>query len=103
MAKKKKYSYQERRNYHVSKARAFVDKFRRQIGPNSSTVDFDKYEKALSKNKSVQYSTGYSRYMNDSDRGFFESDEELKKQSISFQRGWKAAQRVDKKSRNIKF
>ena len=103
MAKKKKYSYDERRKYHSSKIRAFVDKFRRVTGPNSSTIDFDKYETALSKNKSMQYSRGYSNYMSDSDRGHFESDDDLKKESISYQRGWKAAQRVDKKSRSIKF
>ena len=100
---RKKYSYNERRNYHSSRSRAFVDKFRRSTGPNSSTIDFDEYEKALKKNKSIQYSDGFSDYMSDSDRNYFMSSDDLKKKTPSYQKGWKNAQKIDKQSRNIKL
>ena len=108
MAKKnyksrKKYSYNERREYHSSKFRKFVDKFRRSTGPNSSTLDFDKFSKSLKKNKSMQYSEGFSDYMSGSDRGYFMPSDELKKESASFQKGWKNAQKIDRKSKKVKL
>lgn len=41
--------------------------------------------------------------MNDSERGHFLSSNDLKKESYSFQKGWKNAQKIDKKSRDIKI
>ena len=87
MKKRKKYSYNERREHHSSKFRNFVDKFRKKTGPNSSTIDFDKFENALSKNKSMQYSEGFSSYMSGSDRGYYESEEDLKKKTSTHKSG----------------
>ena len=102
MAKRKKYSYDERRNYHSLRVKTFVDKFRKPT-KYGTTVDRNEMEKALSKNKSIQYSEGFSRYMVDSDRGDFMDEVDLKRKSTSYQRGWKNAQRTDKRSRSIKF
>lgn len=45
----KKYSYNERKSYHSSRLKKFVDKFRTKTGPHSSSIDFDKYERELKK------------------------------------------------------
>ena len=96
--KRKKYSYDERMKYHRTKAISFTNKFRESGGFFGSQLNFDKYISAFNKNKSIQYSTGYSDY-----ECVTMSDEDLKKQSVSYQRGWNSAKKADKKSRSIKF
>lgn len=99
---KKKYSYNERYDYHRNRYVAFVDKFRKNA-EYGTTIDFDKLEVAEKKNPKMQYSEGYSEFCGNIKRGYVKSDEDLKKKSKSYQAGHAAAKKAYEKSRNIKF
>lgn len=99
MAKKKKYSYNDRVNYHHGRIVSFVDRFR---GKNNS-LDIDALESAEKRHPNMQYSDGFSTFASDIGRGYIVPADELKKEPAAYQRGYKAAKAAYEKSRNIKF
>ena len=99
---KKKYSYNDRADYHESKYRTFIDKFTSKKGVGYYT-DFDALEAAEKQNPKMQYSDGYNHFTMGISRGYKMPDEELKKKSKSFQAGFRAANKAYNKSRNMKF
>ncbi len=96
--KKKKYSYNDRVEHYGKKYSAFVKRF-----DKGNTLDFDAMEAAEKRSPKVQYADGYTTFTNGISRGHYESEEDLKKRSAAFQRGYKAANSAYEKSRNIKF
>lgn len=59
LKRKKKYSFDDRLNYHKSRFKNFTDKFKYTNSYGQSDWDFDKRNTALEKNKSIQYSRGF--------------------------------------------
>jgi len=59
LKRKKKYSFDDRLNYHKSRFKNFTDKFKYTNSYGQSDWDFDKRNAALEKNKSIQYSRGF--------------------------------------------
>ena len=99
MAKKKrKYSYNDREDYYGKRFVSFLHQFEVAGG-----YDYDALEAAERRSPKMQYADGYSTFTNGISRGYRESEEDLKKKSAAFQRGYKAANSAYEKSRNIKF
>ncbi len=93
--KRIKYSYNERKAYHDGVMQRFLH--------SCSGLGFNKTEERLSREPKVQYSDGYTTFTSDIQRGFVQSEDYVSKQSLAFQRGFKAAKSAYEKSRNIKF
>lgn len=99
----KKYSYNDRCDYHHNRCVAFVDKFRKKVVGGGTTIDFDKLDAAFKKNPKMQYSDGYDNFCSNITRGYVKPDEDLKKESKFYRAGHAAAKKAYEKSRNIKF
>ncbi len=95
---KKKFSYNERVEYHTSFVKKVFDTCKK-----SGDIDYRKLEKALNSNSKIQYSDGFSDFAAGIGRGYIEPDSELKKRSIPYQKGHRAAKRAWEKSKNLKF
>ncbi len=95
---KKKYSYNERVDYHKKKYSNFVDKFRK-----GNSLDFRKLEVAENKSSKMSYSSGYCDFASGISRGYIMSESELKQHNASFQKGFSTAKKAWEKSRNVKF
>ena len=92
---RKKYSYNERVDFHKSRYKSFVDKFRYSPEPGVSNIHFDELEKATKKNKSMQYSSGFIDAVNN-----FSLDE---KATMSERAGYNAAKKAFEKAKSIKY
>lgn len=92
---KKKYSYNERAEYHRAKSRAFVDRFRYTTSSGSVGIHFDKMEEALKKDKRAQYSSGYS--------DFSYGDRLGEKATSGEKKGYEAAKKLRERALNHKF
>lgn len=93
MAKRRKYSYNERKEYHEGIFHDFVSK----------TSSYEEFESRLKKQPKIQFSDGYTTFTGDIQRGYIRPMSEVNKKSLAFQRGFKAAKSAYEKSRNIKF
>ena len=98
MAKKKKYSYNDREEHYGKKYSAFVKRFAIEGG-----FDYDALKAAEKRSPKMQYANGYCTFTDGISRGYYVPEEDLKKKSAAFQRGYKAANSAYEKSRNIKF
>lgn len=99
----KKYSYNDRIKYHKDRYDKFVDEFRSTGAHGSVNIDFDKLEAAENRNPKMQYSSGYSQSVSDSQRGYERSQSDMQKKSLNFQRGYLAARRARDTANNLKF
>ena len=100
---RKKYSYLERVKHHGEKYKNFVDRFRFTPKYGGTSLDFEKLEAAELSDPKISYSHGFSSFSDDIGRGYLRSEEDLKKKSEGYQKGYKAGKKAWDKSRNIKF
>lgn len=102
MKNRKKYSYNDRANYHDRRYQSFVDRFRRKV-EYGVTLDLHALEKETKKRPKIQYSDGFSTFAHEITRGHIRHADDLKGESIAFRRGYNAALSAFEKSKNIKF
>lgn len=100
---KKRYSYNDRVTYHKDRYGRFVDKFRTRGSYGSVNIDFDKLESAEKRDPKMQYSSGFLESVSDMQRSYVMPDSELKEHSLSFQKGYTAAQQARDKAYNLKY
>ena len=92
---RKKYSFNERAEYHRSRDRAFADKFRYSPKPGYSSIHFDEMEKAYKKDKRIQYSNGFNDFVN---------GRRLEEKATPAEKsGYEAAKKLKEKALNYKF
>ncbi|MGN1052034.1 MAG: hypothetical protein ACI4SH_01430 [Candidatus Scatosoma sp.] len=95
---KKKFSFNDRSNYHSKKSSDFIDRFKTKDG---SSFDYDRLAKEKKKNANFAYSYGYSRGAHGVLRGFYEKD--FDGNHPAYKKGVLKAQRDFEKSLNRKF
>ena len=87
---KKKYSLNDRINYHTNKIRQLVNKHR----TSSGGINFDAYEKEISKSKKLQYSDGFTH---------MGAESTLINKSDAYVKGFNARKKAESKAFNYKF
>ena len=88
--KRKKYSLNDRINYHRNKMRQLSDKHR----TSSGGINFDALEKEIRKSKKLQYSEGFTHIGDEST---------LINKSDAYVKGFNARKKAESKAFNYKF
>ena len=96
----KKYSFNERSDYHGLRVKKFVDKFTVKTEYGSKT-DWDKFAIAEKNNSSLSYSDGYHSGSYDALRNY--AREDFSRESSAYKKGYEKAQNDFKKALSRKF
>lgn len=99
---KKKYSYNDRVEYHEKRCKSFLEKFQTNTDLGEITHWYS-YLEAEKKNPKIQYSNGYTTFSSNIAVGHLRSESEFKRETKAFKRGFRAAKAAYEKSKNIKF